>query len=79
MQGAAEVCKWGLEGKLKSISDTCAPSGKIRWPLFTERYPKRGRMPLLFAQGLFDKQMLIASPEYRAKPSDISKECLRGA
>ena len=43
-----------------------------------DRYPKRGRISFLYAQSLFKKQTLIASPEYRAEPSGISKECLQG-
>lgn len=76
MQGAAEVCKWGLERRLNITGNTCDPSGKIRQPPFIKRHPRRGKMSFLYAQGLFNKLMLIASPEYRAKPRGLSKECL---
>lgn len=48
---------------------TCAPSAKVRWPLFLGKYSKGRRKLFLDAQGLFNKLIPIASPEYGTKLS----------
>lgn len=64
VQGVAEVYKWEHESK-----STCAPSAKVRWPLFLGKYSKRRRKLFLDVQGLFNKLIPIASPEYGTKLS----------